>query len=215
VALFFKRGSALVFCAPVVLGILCLVGSYYLVQMNSAWPNAYLFSLGLSHSAPYLAFMFIGVAFHYAHANLIRSEVAITLVSLMLLIFAVIMWNGPFAGQLNLAWNYGFAVLVFGIAATCPKLFRASRIGDFFADISYPLYAIHGVAGYVALRLLIEMDVPAWLSLVVVTCTAIAFARVIHVLIEVPSHNLGRHLGKHLSPSRDIEVIAETATDSA
>ncbi len=75
------------------------------------------------------------------------------------------------------------------------RLLRSNRLLDFVADISYPLYVVHGLAGYVLMFWLRALGVPQspiWRSRDVATVVAY----LLHVLVEVRSQSLGQSLGQ-------------------
>lgn len=188
-----RRGSKWIFVIPAALGA-C---EFYIDGNMAAWavvsPSMHTFGLIVQIPIPFLIFMFIGVAFHYLHNGWLKGEVALFLVGSLFLLFAATLVGAmPQLGAS--AWTYGFAVVVFAFAASFPQLFPSRAVGDFFADISYPLYVIHGVAGYAALRVLLDLGMKAWVSLAVVSVGAVGLAWILHVIVEVPSHNFGKRL---------------------
>ncbi|TPN34810.1 acyltransferase [Mesorhizobium sp. B1-1-6] len=203
----FRRGSIWVFAIPAAL----------------AACEFYMISSGFGQTAilpiPFLIFMFIGVVFHYLHVGALTAERALFLNASLFFGFSILLGQAM-PGLASMAWTYGFAVLVFAFAASFPQLFQRTRIGNFFADISYPLYVIHGVAGYAGLRVLIDLGVKAWLSLIIITAGATGLAWVLHVVVETPSHNLGKRLAAHLrlpivSQLPDIEPVPASALPAA
>ncbi|QKC86064.1 acyltransferase [Mesorhizobium sp. NZP2077] len=198
-----RRRSPWVFVVPVVVAVLDLWGSRHMADLALGPPSIYRMSLAFSYSAPFLIFMFIGVAFYYLREKAIHGEAAVLGAAALFLLFATILD----AGFLPMLWSYGFAVIVFASAATFPRVFRSTRIGDFFADISYPLYVIHGVAGYAALRVLLDLGAKAWVSLAIVTAGAIALAWLLHITVEIPSHNLGKRLASSLRTRHPPEPV--------
>ncbi|TPK42322.1 MULTISPECIES: acyltransferase [unclassified Mesorhizobium] len=177
----FQRGSILVFAVPAALAA-C---EFYMIR-NGFGSTALL-------PIPFLIFMFIGVVFHYLRAGALKPEKALFLGAGLFFLFSILLGEAM-PTLASMAWTYGFAVVVFSFAASFPGLFRSTTIGNFFADISYPLYVIHGVAGYAALRVLLDIGAKAWVSLIIVTVGAIGIAWLLHVSVEVPSHNFGRRL---------------------
>lgn len=134
--------------------------------------------------------MFIGVAFHFAHRGWLKFESVALLASLLFLAFMLLWSAGPFSQNVVVAWNYGFALALFLFAYRFPGLFSSNRLTDFFASISYPLYVLHGVAGYVALRILVGSGLRASVSLSIVTASALCLAWLVHRLVERPSQAL-------------------------
>jgi len=175
---------------------------------QSAYNRIYLASLAIVISAPYLIFMFIGSVFHYTYNGYINSEKAILFIVTFFIGYLAIIYIGPYHAQIISSANYGLAILVFSFAASYPKFFASSKVSDFFANISYPLYAVHGVAGYVVLRLLWELQIKAWVSLILVTGLAVGISWLLHIFVEIPSNKLGKILSKKITLKSDIAIGA-------
>jgi len=198
VIVLFRRKSAWVFVVPAVLAI------------AEFWMAGRAFGPAVLLPAPFLIFMFIGVTFHYLHEGALKAEQALFLAAALFLVFAILL--GRTMPELApMAWTYGFAVVVFTFAASFPQLFRSTRVGDFFADISYPLYVVHGVAGYVALRVLLDLGMRAWVSLIITTAGALLISWLLHVLVEIPSHNYGKRLARRLQEPKAPDIIGAVA----
>ncbi|BCX67272.1 acyltransferase family protein [Pseudomonas izuensis] len=194
IAWLFKSGSKCVFVAPVVLFVACLYLNSLLPGLLQSGSVFYTKALALLFSANYIVFMFIGVVFHYAHKNIIDDRSAIFGVALLFGAFAYLWQDGPNAPSFFLIWNYGLALLLFSFAYAYPALFSSTRIFDFLANISYPLYVIHGVFGYALLRVFMDFGMKAWLSLVIVTAVAISVSWLLHAVVEMPSQKIGKYV---------------------
>lgn len=197
----FRARSMWVFVAPLVVAALM----FGLMSPGEGWlmisPWVYKMALGLSHAAPYVIFMFIGTVFHYLHVQAIRSEVAMFLAAGLFLLSFTMMGHGvaPRSVQAQI-WSYGFAVVCFAAAASFPALFVGNRVTNFLANISYPLYVVHGISGYVTLHFMIVAGWPAWLALIVTTLAAFALAWVLHKAVELPSQAFGKWLTQRPAP---------------
>lgn len=157
---------------------------------------------------PYLIFMFIGVSFHYLYVAKISAEKTMLLIGGLFALFCILWHTGPFKEGFYMAWSYGFALLTFMFAYTHQAFFRANRAVDFFANISYPLYASHEVAGFVGLRIFLHAGIPIWISLLIVTVSAICIAWLIHMIIEKPSLKLVKYLTrKKFSSEQKLSLI--------
>jgi peptidoglycan/LPS O-acetylase OafA/YrhL len=192
----FKRDSKKVFLVPLGMSIVSLLIS----PKIDAWAvdSVFLYRQGTNFTflTIFSSFMFIGVVFNYLHRNKIDSAQAFPLI-LGLQFTSFLVWSfSPHKISAYLGWTYGFALFTFAFAYAYPRFFKFNPITNFFADISYPLYVIHGVAGYVALRILLERGMKAWLSIVLVTLGVIGLSYLIHHFIEKPSQNFGRKLAK-------------------
>jgi peptidoglycan/LPS O-acetylase OafA/YrhL len=195
----FRQRSLKVFLAPVMLFFLAL----WLNRMIPVWinKNASAWQLAITYStvSQYIIYMFIGVIFHYLYLEKIDANRAYLGIGGLFAMFCIHWWAGPHTTNFEVAWSYAFALLTFAFAYSFPNVFKSNRIFDFFADISYPLYVIHGVAGYVALRVMLDMGVKAWVSLLIVTFTCIFLSWWLHVLIESPTQKLGKQLAAKLT----------------
>lgn len=187
-----RAGKPSVFLIPLLLAIPAILASPYVTPLlNSGKGQLYTFCASIQ----YLNFMFIGVAFHFLHKGFLRPQLFVTIIAALFLAMTVIMWRAvtvPFA----LMWTYAIALLVFSAAFTFPHALKGRRITDFFADISFPLYVVHGVLGYAVLRIIAGWGVPAWLCVLIAMLISTGVAAVIHYMVELPTHSLGKKLTK-------------------
>lgn len=197
--MWFRRQTTAVFLIPLILLGLAIGVSTRLDQVVQISADLYRWTALLMFAAQYISFMFIGVVFNYVHEGRLGLIKAAILVPALFSLFCLAWATGPYKEILVVAWSYGFALVTFLLAFLFRRLFRANVFFDFFADISYPLYVVHAVGGYVALRILLEMGSPNWLALPLVTASAIALSWVIHVAVERPSQNLGKSLSRRFS----------------
>jgi peptidoglycan/LPS O-acetylase OafA/YrhL len=155
------------------------------------------------YSAPMIVFMFIGVAIHYLFRGILGLPGAIGLVALLFALFCAMptarLYGPAFASYAPP--SFGAAVVVFGISAALPARFFAWRGLSWAAGISYPLYVVHGVGGYILMRILAGAGIHPLVCIILTIAAAIATATAIHVLVEVPTHRLGRRLARQLSSS--------------
>lgn len=191
---YFRQQSLKVFFAPLALFLLAL----YLNQMTPAWASgnvtAWKFTMTFMTVSQYIIYMFIGVIFHYLQQDKLAPNKAYLGIGGLFMLFCIHWWAGPYSANLKIAWSYGFALLTFMFAYSFPFHFRGNRFFNFLADISYPLYVIHSVAGYVVLRIMLDLGLRAWLSLLIVTTIFLFFSWLLHLFIEVPSQALGKRL---------------------
>ena len=101
-----------------------------------------------SFNASYLTFIFIGVAGHYAYERLISQHEALLLSSFLLTSFIWQLKNYPEPALYRSAASYLLSFALFCIAYKLPRFFENNACLTFFANISFPLYASHGLFGY-------------------------------------------------------------------
>ncbi|CAM2839754.1 acyltransferase [Legionella steigerwaltii] len=195
----FRSYSLKVFFIPALLFLL----TCFLAHRTPEWATsnlaAFIWSEIYMMSAQYIIFMFIGVVFHYLYCHKITPDLGYFFIGILLTMFCIAWWSGPYAGNLILAWSYAFALLTFLFAYIFPHFFKANRVFNFLARISYPLYVIHSIAGYVALRMMLDMNFKTWLSLLLVFITSLLLSWFLHIFIELPSRTLGQKLAAKLS----------------
>lgn len=216
----FRGGSLKVFVIPIALfALLAWLNQHVSAWSNSA-PTAFRHSMTIIFCSQYIIFMFVGVALHYLHKRRISALNAGFAIIGLFGLFCLQWWMGPHSASFNIALSYGCALATFVLAYAYPRFFRANPVFDFLADISYPLYVIHGVAGYVALRLLLDQGCKAWLALTLVTSGVLLAAWLLHRLIEKPSQTLGRRLARRIEtqapmimrwPARHRAAVADSA----
>lgn len=190
----FRQQSVKVFLAP----FLLFIAAVYINRMIPVWQvsNGLAWQLAMTYMtvSQYVIYMFIGVMFHYCYRGKVEVSKAYLGVGALFALFCIHWWLGPYSANLSVAWSYAFALLTFAFAYSFPELFKSNRFFDFLADISYPLYVLHGVAGYVALRIMLDMGFKAWVSLLLVTAVCFLFSWFLHVLIEKPSQIFGKKI---------------------
>lgn len=75
---------------------------------------------------------------------------------------------------------------------------RYNRLFQFFGDISYPLYVVHGVNGYILMSVLDMVGVDPYVSVAVTMGLSILLAYVLHRLVELPSNMFGKKVAKKI-----------------
>lgn len=202
-----RVGSDRIFWVPLVLALISAILNKFLPDLLGIHLALYRLAWVCIFSTNFLVFMFIGTIFHGAYIGRIRPERITLYVSALFGIFLVLWKTGPYSASVDTAWSYGIALLVFILAYSFPTLFAGNRLFDFLADISYPLYVVHGVAGYVALRVLTGLGVRASISLAVVTSSALFLAWLIHKLVEAPTHRIAKRFSS-AHPFRTCDLPA-------
>ena len=94
----------------------------------------------------------------------------------------------------------GVALVVFVLAATFPRSVENNPVLRFFAGISFPLYVIHAVLGYVVMRVLIDLGVDPTLATMAAVVVAIGVAMGLHATVETWSQRRGGALAKQHWP---------------
>jgi len=191
----FRKNSLKVFFTPAVLFIAAILLNHFITELSQANSTFYHLSLTYIFSSQFIIFMFIGVTLNYLHIKKLPPDKAYLIISVLFLLFCIQWSIGPYKASIYTAWSYLFAIITFLFANTFQNPFRGNSIFNFFANISYPLYVIHGVAGYTALSIMLKAGVNPSTSLMFVTITAFLLAYLIHRFVELPSQVIGKRLG--------------------
>lgn len=209
---FIKRSSAIALVNFSV-GILA-----FLTWTPASWgtiaSHGLVFSLdALKCDLMYLTFLFIGTLFNFALRKDISTRTLVAAVTGLFIVFLMMWQKTVLAVQF---WvvpaNYGYALIVFSACYAARARFKASRILDFFADISYPFYLVHALIGYTIIRLLMAHEVGYSISAVCAFISVVALAYVLHILVEVPSANAGKMLAYRLAQQKLPGSIAPPRT---
>ena len=102
--------------------------------------------------------------------------------------------------------SYAAALIIFTLSALTSNYWKSSSILGFLADISYPLYVVHGVMGYAILAHLTSAGVSPFVSIMAATITSVTVAWILHITIESPSHNVGKKMMSLISVKKAVAV---------
>jgi peptidoglycan/LPS O-acetylase OafA/YrhL len=186
-----------VFTVPVaLLGISCILGAVLPSSSTTA-----LFWVALS--SPYILFMFTGVAFNFIYRKRLGGSSGALAIVAIVVMFWVSLRYGFFKSE-SLPY-YATAVAVFAMAMRFPAIVSRIPTIDFWARISYPLYVVHALIGYSLMVLLLSFGLPAWLVIVVAFVATVLLATAVHILVEKPSHRLGRRIAMAVRTT-EVEV---------
>jgi peptidoglycan/LPS O-acetylase OafA/YrhL len=163
-------------------------------------------------SATFLPFMFLGTLFHSLHKG------AITLKTFA--VASAVLWGAFMLGAFLGAWSQGdgrtvplFYSMAWGIFALFYFRLGAwqNAVTRFLGNVSYPLYVVHGLAGYVIIAILIDKGVPAAAATGLAAAAVIAVAWMLHKAVELPTMRLASAMARHMSveaPTRRPEAAA-------
>lgn len=155
--------------------------------------NLYLFA---SWEAMYVTYCFIGVVFYAHWIGRLRTSTALASgLALFALFAASFPLSGLFARRLpSAAWTFLLATAIFAACYALRLRIRSVPLIDFVARVSYPLYALHMLVGFVLLRFLEYVGVPYLLSLPATLAVVFALAWLIADHVEQPGVRLGNKL---------------------
>ncbi|WP_458093816.1 acyltransferase family protein [Roseomonas sp. WA12] len=186
---------------PVLSAALGLAGATALLAALPLPPGGRAAAGELGVSAQMITFMLLGTLFYAWHRGTEDRVLLLGGGAALLVLFALQWAGGVMAGQLAPGLvAYGAALALFaGCFVARGRIGRVPGLADALARISYPLYVVHGVAGYAVIRLLLEAGWPPMAAILAATSLALAAAIALHLLVEVPTQRAAQHLGRQSS----------------
>jgi peptidoglycan/LPS O-acetylase OafA/YrhL len=172
---------------------LCCVAAYFATQ--GLEPAS--FVARTISDTKYLSFMFLGCLFYYTLSNQLGVKAALGYGAAIYALFATInvFYEHQFLGPL--AKNYSYALILFFACYLCRTRFKENKILDFLADISFPLYLVHSMIGYVIMPILISQGLSYTWAWMLCLLLAIAVASLVHRYVENPVNAFGKKITGH------------------
>ncbi|WP_338664009.1 acyltransferase family protein [Pararoseomonas sp. SCSIO 73927] len=184
--------------APLVTAALAMfggVGALAALPLPDAWLTA-VTELGIS--AQMITFMLVGTVFHAWHRGTEPQRTLLAAGAALLALFAAQWAVGGMRGALRPGLlSYAAALGLFAaLFAARHRIRQLPGPLDALARISYPLYVVHGVAGFAVMRLLLEAGWGPGAAVLAATALAFAAAWLLHRLVERPTQRAAHRLGR-------------------
>ena len=176
--------------------ILCILSVATINHLSGFQQTAMLYA---TYALPFTIFMFTGTFFYFHLRTIIGSATLVLGVIACIFGFSISLAAHPALKTLATS-SYVLAVIVFTLFYFARDSFKANRILDALADISYPLYAVHAISGYGIMYILDAKGAPPWLASCAGFFLALTLAYILHHIVERPSMRLGKQLAKKLYP---------------
>ncbi|HVE94045.1 MAG TPA: acyltransferase [Acidimicrobiales bacterium] len=154
----------------------------------------------LAFNATAVLFIFLGVVIHFVFAGRWRMREGLVIGGTLGMLYGIALYVGPFAPNATIYLRS--SILALGVFLTFLKLgdrVPRWRVLDAVSSISYPLYMVHSVSGFVLMHAVYVRTDNYYLALAVALPVAVCGAALIHRLIEVPTLAYGRRLGQRLT----------------
>ena len=147
---------------------------------------------------PYIVFMFTGVALNLFQRGKMRLPGTVA---------AIVLCMGLFAASQEISQTpikssvvvYGLGLCLFVACMMAQGWFGRVAILRFFSNISYPIYIIHGVAGYVILNALMRVGWNSDAASLSTILFMVGLAWLAHRFVEAPTHRIGQRIARRLS----------------
>ena len=155
----------------------------YIMQIDM---GLYKFLYTVMLSVPFITLMFIGTSISNYYRKIWSGQKTIKIVLFLgILMFANLYWLQP---ERIIAYlvNYSIGGLIFVISYMNQSKFKEIKLVMHWADISFPVYLIHGAAGYAIMNYLYRATMSPIIATIVTIMIVIIFAEMIHYGIERP-----------------------------
>jgi peptidoglycan/LPS O-acetylase OafA/YrhL len=153
-----------------------------------------------------MTYLWSGVAFSLLWQKKISVGKAVTAVLALNAMFAIQVLVTRMVPLTSIS-TYNLALALFALSYATRMRWRPNRVLNFFADISYPLYAVHAAAGYCLIKWLNHVGLSVWLATCISLGLLIAIATLVHRFVERPTQALGKSLGKQLEQREPLEWL--------
>ncbi|WPC06781.1 acyltransferase [Pseudomonas benzenivorans] len=181
--------------------LVCMVGLLFNLLANPAegagqvpvWVKAQ------AKDVMFFPFMFIGSVFYLIHSSKMSWRLGVIYSVLLVLLFCLTWRASAYAPNFyHITLNYCYALVVFAVLFCFRSHVRCNSLFGFLARISYPVYVIHPLCGYVFLRLALAQGWSYYAALLLALPMTLFASYVLHLLVEQPSISLGRLIGRRM-----------------
>ena len=165
----------------------------------------YQFLYIITFSSPLLIFMFIGVIFYnYMKKYLSFRDFCFSMLCSFSFFFVSVYFGPDKNQQIKFFFNYTIALIVFTVVFYLKEKIKFNKLLNFFGNISYPLYVIHGLNGYLIMSFLYHFGVNQIFCTFIAMCLSVLFAYLLHILIEIPTNIFGKEIVKRIKKLRPV-----------
>jgi peptidoglycan/LPS O-acetylase OafA/YrhL len=166
-------------------------------KFRPEYPSGWAPPSNIIWSFRYLLYMCVGVAFNFHYRNLLTTARLWKVVCALMTVFLWCSYRGDHTYDVPVAYVAG--LVIFTAMYVAMPGWRGGPVVQFFARISYPMYVCHAAMGYVIIRILIDLGIPALHALAAATAFTILVSWTLHVAYEKPLHAAGRWSSKWIA----------------
>lgn len=149
----------------------------------------------------YIIYMSIGtfIYLHYKYKSSYK-ELGFQIVITLCLFLSYLLINPAYREKLSSIYltNYLLALVLFITFYLLKDKIKYNKFLDFIANISYPLYIIHGVGSYAIMSILYQFIPNYFICLAAAIIFSGTTAIILHKFVENPSMDYGKNLAKRL-----------------
>lgn len=169
-----------------------------------------LFNL-VSMNGSFLGVMFVGMALYNFYRGDWSVKKTAVVVCLLLLLNNLTLQNYTAATASIMYVNHVSAVLVFLVFLLLGDRVPYFKVMDKLADVSYPLYLLHGACGYTVFYIAYKALHSTGISLIIAAAVVTALTYIVHKTIELPSTPMGKHIAQLVDSSNFFDRFKRRA----
>ncbi len=160
-----------------------------------ATPRLYHLLHGFAVDTHYLIYMLIGSLFFQHYRGTLRGAWLIFQSLALLALFSVAWaWSPSVTSFPNITYNYFYSFFLFALAYRLRDRWVTVRPLEWLAAISYPMYAVHTLFGFVLMQHLIRSGWSYYPTLAVTLPLLFGLSYLIHRSVEKPTQIAGKRL---------------------
>jgi peptidoglycan/LPS O-acetylase OafA/YrhL len=153
----------------------------------------------LAFNSTFVVLVLLGVVFHQIHRGRWGKADGAAILLAVLACFEVSLYWGATEGVANAYGVAGAAALgVFAALYWARDRLPEWRVLEWLGDITYPLYMVHALNGYIILRVVWLATGSYYLAIAAAFSAALAMAAVVHHFVDRPTNDFGRRLAKRM-----------------
>lgn len=188
----FQKKSLIILLVPVFLVFFSKIYMHYDPILAASMPMAAWLLRPFAFSSQFLCLMFIGATFHLLFVNAVGVRTAVIFIAVGYACFSYLWSDFASDASVGAFVGYSVSIIIFSASIRFSPYFRPHPVTTFFANISYPLYVVHAVAGYIIMyALLLNGWYPGW-AILSATAISVTVATLLHYLVERPTQAIGR-----------------------
>jgi peptidoglycan/LPS O-acetylase OafA/YrhL len=190
---------------PLAIGTLSVLLAAITVLVGDLQPHnsAQWLLYALAFNLTGVEFILLGICWHHAFTGEWSRRTSVAVGGLIGLMWLLCVHVGPMqTAEPIVRVSSIAALLVFAAAFAARDSLRRSVAVDKLANVSYPLYLVHAIIGYILLSNLISWTGQFYVSLAITLGVVVGLASFLHRAIETRTIALGRRVGKGLDQTR-------------
>lgn len=144
----------------------------------------------------FLTYMLIGTGYYnFYKRNLSLKKLLFYIVTMVTICFVCMFRNQIFTiNILDYYINYSLALLIFTIVYLIKERLAYNRVLNCLANISYPLYVVHGFNSYILMTVLYKYIHNYYICTSAALVMSLLLAYILHLVVELPSIAFGKKL---------------------